>query len=219
MPALKKHRRVLVALALATGLTTGLAAPATADGGAPERIEAPPLYGVEVVDDHNELEGSESVLALYNGNIISLANGWGDASTCAVYSDMDVRCYTTEADFLLDSGNGDTASGSLSTDGSCSAGWGCIWEHINYTGRRLQFRDAGPQQKLSAYGFRDTASSAWNRMQAGKYLDLVDFRTWDWDPYIVFSWSHAHSNFTQIKYNGGSGTWNDRADAVRIRHN
>src|SRR5690242_12307605 len=41
----------------------------------------------------------------------------------------------------------------------CSSGYTCIYEHANYGGRRLQWRDPGQLINLTDYGFNDKMSS------------------------------------------------------------
>ncbi|ONI92950.1 hypothetical protein ALI22I_00960 [Saccharothrix sp. ALI-22-I] len=39
----------------------------------------------------------------------------------------------------------------------------CLWEHANFEGRRLVFRDEGYWQNLEDWAFNDQTSSYWNR--------------------------------------------------------
>src|SRR5688572_30368013 len=50
----------------------------------------------------------------------------------------------------------DPPTGSTARLSDCPSGWFCLWEHANYSGRRLQFRGSGCQN-LGAYGFNDKA--------------------------------------------------------------
>ncbi|WP_405448965.1 peptidase inhibitor family I36 protein [Streptomyces erythrochromogenes] len=57
---------------------------------------------------------------------------------------------------------------------ACGSGWVCLWEHSDFTGRRLQW-SAGGTKNLSDWSFRDKASSICvNRPQFGG--TLIDFR-------------------------------------------
>jgi hypothetical protein len=51
---------------------------------------------------------------------------------------------------------------SINAASDCPAGWFCLWQDINFTNRRLQFRDANCQN-LTNFGFNDLASSWFNR--------------------------------------------------------
>jgi Peptidase inhibitor family I36 len=46
---------------------------------------------------------------------------------------------------------------------SCPSGWLCLFQHANWNGRMLQFRDTGFWQNLTNYGFNDQMSSWRNR--------------------------------------------------------
>ena len=88
--------------------------------------------------------------------------------------------------------------------GDCPAGWLCLWEHSNYAGRMLKFRDAGYWQNLTNYGFNDKMSSWRNR----RGLDA--------------EWSyHTGGGGTQRCMDNGAassslGGDNDEASAIRI---
>lgn len=45
----------------------------------------------------------------------------------------------------------------------CDPGYVCVWEHKEYRGRRLQFRDAGMRGNMHDYDFNDKMSSWRNR--------------------------------------------------------
>jgi hypothetical protein len=44
----------------------------------------------------------------------------------------------------------------------CPSGWFCLWQDAGFSGRRLQFQDAGCQN-LTTFGFNDEMSSWFNR--------------------------------------------------------
>src|SRR5690242_1215118 len=98
------------------------------------------------------------VHALYNGRIIDLSAGWQGAQVCAAYNKSNVRCYDSPAAF--DAANGLRASvKARRSPYDCPSGWFCLWEHINFAGRKLQFRSQGYCQNLTDWGFNDKASS------------------------------------------------------------
>lgn len=210
--------------AVAPALTVYLSEP-TVELGSNLDLSTPGIPGVDPIEDYDEDGNSEGVLAQYGGTTINLMDGWGSATVCAVVSAADVRCYGSDLELLESIGGiaavsdpGGGSGGSAATDGTCTYGWACIWEHAGYTGRRLQFREAGSTQKLADYGFRDQTSSLWNNMIPGKWFDIIDFRKFQPDPYLVYQWGDAGSNLTREPYPGG-GNWNDKVDAIRIRQN
>lgn len=108
--------------------------------------------------------GSGAV-ATFRSGTIDLSKGWGDATACVAFAPADVRCYATraEADAASAAERGPAAGASddvglLALDDHCPDNWLCIFEHNNFQGRRLQFRD-GYWQDLGPYGFSEQASS------------------------------------------------------------
>jgi hypothetical protein len=90
----------------------------------------------------------------------------------------------------------------------CDEDWFCLFEHINYAGRKLQFQDCCYFQYLSNWGFQNKASSWRNR------LDVNDVRLWDMapSPDKVLWCSDTHN------YDDNVGTAaNDKADKLYIQ--
>ncbi|MGW6971904.1 peptidase inhibitor family I36 protein [Streptomyces sp. NPDC054952] len=89
------------------------------------------------------------------------------------------------------------------------SGWICLWEHSNYTGRRLQWSTSGTKN-LSNWNFREQASSIYvSRPQFGG--TLVDFRDFMPDPSMSIPADSCY-DLTTLGYVTGD-TWNDKADA------
>lgn len=108
---------------------------------------------------------------------------WGDAQACAVFSATDVRCYASEAAMeaatsaASQSGSGSDsllAPTTLSTAVLYCANrsdlWLYLYEHGNYGGRVLKFRDAGLWQNLLPWDFNDKTSSWKNTTYCTVYL-------------------------------------------------
>lgn len=107
-------------------------------------------------------EGPDGVIASFRGKRINLAkDGWGDAKICAEFAAGDVRCYADDAAYHKDMGTTPPKNHRQGVD-DCPAGWGCIWQHPNFTGRRLQWNLPGTKD-LDKWDFRDKASSVANR--------------------------------------------------------
>ncbi|MEU3776317.1 peptidase inhibitor family I36 protein [Streptomyces sp. NPDC032472] len=179
----------------------------------------------------SEIATSKPVIATYKGKQINLAQNWEGARVCAEVSDGSVECFDSqgEADAALVNENasvarresavrkalGGTAAqapASTSAIGDCGFGWICVWEHSDYSGRRLQWNAKGTKN-LSNWGFRDQASSGCvNRYQYG--ASLVDFRDFQLDPEMLMGAGSCY-DFTKASYVWG-GTWNDKADAVIV---
>jgi Peptidase inhibitor family I36 len=86
----------------------------------------------------------------------------------------------------------------------CPDGWTCFFEHRDWGGRMLQFRDCGIWQFFSDYGFRNQTSSWHNRLNQFVYVDDDDagVRLWTEYPQARSSWVGSAAN--------------DRADSLLI---
>ncbi|MFD8286723.1 peptidase inhibitor family I36 protein [Streptomyces lavendulae] len=218
--------RVVVATAAAAGavlLIAPSAGAATPSSAAPVPGSLSPAAEKEI---RSGIDASKPVIATYKGKQINLANGWQGAQVCAEVPNGEVRCFDSqaEADASLAKENaalaketaakrkalGAQAPASTSVAGDCASGWVCLWEHSNYTGRRLQW-SAGGTKNLSNWNFRDQASSICvNRPQFGG--TLVDFRDFMPDPSMSIPAGSCY-DLTTLGYVTG-GTWNDKADAL-----
>lgn len=85
----------------------------------------------------------------------------------------------------------------------CAAGWSCLYEHSDYGGRRLQFRDCGYTQHLGNYGFANAATSWINSRGAAAIVrDLPTGRL------LWTAGAYARSR--------NVGSANDRADTIYL---
>ena len=142
--------------ALTAGATTATAVPE------PPSPEVGLNTPAEEAQLQQELAEAKPVIATYKGEKINLADGWQGAQACSEVPSGEVYCYDSaeEADQALaaiapaatrGSGSGVTSakvSGELSptASGDCSFGWVCLWEHGEFTGRRLQWSAKGTKQ-------------------------------------------------------------------------
>jgi Peptidase inhibitor family I36 len=78
----------------------------------------------------------------------------------------------------------------------CPDGWTCFFEHRDWGGRMLQFRDCGLWQWFSDYGFRNQTSSWHNRLNQWVYVDDDDagVRLWNEFPQARSSWVGSAAN-------------------------
>jgi hypothetical protein len=150
------------------------------------------------------------VSASYRGSQIDLAKGWNGAQACAEFAPGDVRCYDSTAQADQATGGGLQPMALY----DCPSGWVCLWQSINYKGRRLQWSSAGTK-KLAQWGFRDQASSAaLMRPQGG--AECTDYRSGGLpDPHLFLRAGAGYSDFRQISYTYG-GNWNDKVDQISI---
>lgn len=85
---------------------------------------------------------------------------------------------------------------------STTQDWTCVWEHADFGGRRLQFKDSGYMQYFADYDFKDQTSSWANRR--GKDARLYSRVT---DP----DWTICMDSRTATSSMGG---FNDQADQI-----
>jgi hypothetical protein len=125
--------------------------------------------------------GAGPVRAVFGTVTFDMADGWGAARSCVVFSRTSVHCYATyeQADAALGySAAADPLVNGLVAAPSCASGWLCLYADTNGGGRRLQFRDEY-WNYLSAYSF-DRQTSSWRNNQGASdagYLSLYNRTT------------------------------------------
>lgn len=205
----QKRWLILPLIVLMLALNLGGVAPAFADTDDALDQTEPAL--VDNPSAESEPVENHGVMATYHGKTIDLAEGWGDAQICVEFAVDDVRCYENDAELAEDAPEASLA-GTRSAH-TCPFGFACLWQHTNYRGRRLQWRDKG-RKLLSDWKFRDQASSAYNnRRQFGFVLE--DFRARVPNPKIPIGTGLALPDLTKVRYLYG-GNWNNKVDAVTL---
>lgn len=138
--------------------------------------------------------GAVPVRAVFGTATFDMADGWGAARSCVVFSRTNVRCYATyeQADAALgySAAADPLVNGLVAAVPSCAGGWLCLYADINGGGRRLQFHDEY-WNYLSAYSF-DRQTSSWRNNQGSSdtgYLSLYNRST----PYPCGANSYALS--------------------------
>jgi hypothetical protein len=125
--------------------------------------------------------GAHGALASYQGKTIDLSKDWQGAHTCAVFTQDDIRCYSTAAAAEKATGykrSADTvaleaAEAGIAAVPSCARGWVCLYEDSKGGGDRLIFQDGG-WQNLGDYGFNDKTSSWRNNQYSFDDGDLAE---------------------------------------------
>ncbi|MFE9659157.1 peptidase inhibitor family I36 protein [Streptomyces sp. NPDC005955] len=205
---------------------------------APVPNPAPPVSGTLTPAEEAELESSATHPAsvYYQGALVPDNVDIPDAAqVCAeVGVDATMHCFDTDAQanaYLAQHAPTQAAregaaqaaagAGNVGTNAysDCPSTWVCLWEHADFTGRRLQWPtyDTAKTRHLDRYkpSFRDKTSSAFvNRPQRGVWL--YDIRSGLPDPHLILAsgWS-LYSNFKDYDYPYG-GNWNDKADAIKF---
>ena len=168
------------------------------------------------------------MIATYKGEKINLADGWQEAQACSEVPSGEVYCFDTaeEADQALAEIAPTVARGASSSVASakasgefgpmaytdCYQGCVCLWEHSDYTGRRLQWSASGTKQ-FGDWDFRDKAGSGCVTRYQGGVL-AYDARTGLPDPYMTLAARYC-CKFSTASYPTG-GTFNDKVDYITM---
>jgi hypothetical protein len=137
--------------------------------------------------------GPSASTASFNGRLLDLRDGWGEARSCVAIDRTTTQCFTSNIeadDYLVAEGLvsgpdlGAAREGqSASALPACASGWLCLYEHINGGGRRLIFRDES-WQHLSQYDFIKKVSTWRNNQCCG---DAGHLRGSAYNPVITLS--------------------------------
>ncbi|WCN07403.1 peptidase inhibitor family I36 protein [Streptomyces sp. M92] len=234
-PAQNQHRRSSMrsarVLVPAVATLCALAASATTATAVPEPVAVPEVRITTQAEEaqlQEQLAESKPVIATYKGERINLADGWQGAQACNEVPSGEVYCYDSaaEADQAMAAIAPKTTRGSESgraaaTAGGafgptawsdCAYGWVCLWEHSDFTGRRLQWSAKGTKQ-LGDWDFRDKASAGCVQRDQGG-VSVYDARTGLPDPYMVLTNGYCYK-FSTASYPTG-GTFNDKADYITM---
>ncbi|MFJ3879259.1 peptidase inhibitor family I36 protein [Streptomyces sp. NPDC090077] len=229
-------------VAIATGAALGaiIITSSTASATTPAPTSVAPSAGAlspAAEQARKDAQTPKPIFATYKGKRINLNEGWQGAQVCAETLNLEVKCFdnqaeadaglvkdnaavakkaTEEARKVLGAKAAQEAAASAMAIPDCGYGWVCLWEDINYTGRKLQWSASGHKNLADndRGGFRDKATSVCvARPTSG--ATLIDFRDFMVDPTLSIGATNCH-NLTSIGYNHGgqSGTWNDKADAI-----
>lgn len=106
---------------------------------------------------------------------------WGNAKACAVLSPSEVKCFASEAAMeaatkstTTSSSDSNSVSTSSTTASVYCAGrsdlWLYLYEHGNFGGRVLKFRESDIWQNLTVWDFNDKTSSWRNDTYCTVYL-------------------------------------------------
>ncbi|MEO3976130.1 peptidase inhibitor family I36 protein [Streptomyces sp. CAU 1734] len=169
------------------------------------------------------------MIAIYKGKKINLARGWAGAQVCTETNSGAVHCFDSAAQADRALATIDPAAAALAKKhkanlrpevrnsraaaaASCAYGWVCLYEHSNYTGRKLQWSQSGTKN-LSDWNFRDQASAGCVNKQIGGAL-VYDARTGLPDPLMALGNGYCY-NFVTASYPTG-GNWNDKADYMEM---
>jgi hypothetical protein len=146
-------------------------------------------------------------LALFEGNLIDLTQGWGEAQACMVWSG-GVECFRSAEEMSQREAEIQGGGGTLAPASTASMSVSCssplrLYEHTWYGGRELSFWDPGFWQNLGDYGFNDRTSSykigacyahlaehAWG----GGWWYPGDTSPYHWEPYMISGWNDRVSS-------------------------
>jgi hypothetical protein len=155
-----------------------------------------------------QAQGSPATLALFEGKLIDLSQGWGAAQACVVYQGAGVvECFRDAAGLQARETQLQTAGVSPATaTASCSSPLR-LFADGSYGGRELDFYDRGYWQNLDTWGF-DNQLSSYRVGGCGVYLADGTYGSGSWYPGNT---SAGHSESSML-----SG-WNDRVSSIYIQ--
>jgi hypothetical protein len=149
-----------------------------------------------------------AALALFEGRLIDLAQGWGDAQACLVSEAASVvECFRDRAGLQARETQLQAQLASPATaSASCSSPLR-LYADSSYGGRELDFYDRGYWQNLGTWGF-DNQLSSFRVGACGVYLADGTTGGGSWYPGNT---SAGHSESSML-----SG-WNDRVSSIYIQ--
>ncbi|QBI20232.1 hypothetical protein ER308_12085 [Egibacter rhizosphaerae] len=175
-------------------------------------------------------ESQMTTPATFEGDQIDLAEGWGEARICLVYTEDHIECFGSETDVEQHFEERARAAGidpdeqpapqNVGAD-ACPGGWFedewfCLYEYRTFnedapagvTPRRLQFQDVGPCQSLSPYGFAEQATSWVNNLSNDtRVFDGADPNCNQTAGFLTLSGEAQSAHL---------GAWNNRIWSIRI---
>ena len=107
-------------------------------------------------------EAPETGIALFEGDVIDLTEGWGDAKACLVWdSNSVVECFRSEAELIE---RADELQAARSNGGAMAASSSCstslkLYDGTSYTGSTLYLYQRTQWINLSNYGWANRTSS------------------------------------------------------------
>ncbi|HEY0604231.1 MAG TPA: hypothetical protein VGD58_15030 [Herpetosiphonaceae bacterium] len=159
----------------------------------------------------------EAKLVKFEGKLIDLSKGWGEAQACVVWETADAsECFRSEAQLEAHTAkiNDEINTGTRQVNGEAGTMAACssylrIYEHTSWGGRVLQFADRGVWQNLSGWGFSDETSSY--RVGACSANLAEHFNgSGLWYPGATSAGSSSSCMCA------GSTNWNDRVSSIRV---
>ena len=153
-------------------------------------------------------------IALFEGALIDLAQGWGDARACAIWNDRNIaECFRTEAELearLAALGNPAqrVVDGLTTTTGSACTSPTRLYDGAGYGGRVLYLWDRHTWIDLRDLGFANRASS-YEIGACSAYFADYPGGGGDWYPTSLTS---AYRRSSSMR----SG-WNNRVSSVYLR--
>lgn len=106
-----------------------------------------------------------SKLATFEGQVVDLSKGRGEAHACLVLSSDNVECFRTgvEAEARMAEIEADEPASASEDESNISAllcsSFACFYQHSNYGGAWLCLRERRVEINFSAYGFDNMTSS------------------------------------------------------------
>lgn len=159
-----------------------------------------PVQAVEGTDNF------EAGVALFEGRLIDLRDGWGEAEACMVPDDGPSICFRSEHELEAHIGRSSSApalEAVMSSSSTCSSSLK-LYDGTNYTGSTLYLYQRSVWINLSDYGFSNRTSSfkvgacssylADYSNGGGSWYATSATQAWDVAPSMASGWNNRVSS-------------------------
>jgi len=134
--------------------------------------------------------------ASYEGQTISLSQGWQGATACVAFATGNTECFATRAGLQAAIALASSVGAIPAT--SCGAGFLYLFSSANYEGSELALAGPLAWSNLSNYGFSDEMSSWDNTTSCTAYVakgtngsgSQLTMPANDYSAYVGSSWDH-----------------------------
>lgn len=175
----------------------------SACGHAPEDVES---------EETEDTAGEQGAIALFEGRTLDLSRDWGEAKSCLIWTQAGIsECFRTDKELEAREAEAEREQQQppqeqATASAQCS-GYLHLYEHVNFGGRHLAFRDRGYWQDLGRWGFNDKLSS-FTTGPCGVHLS--------WDTGGRGGWYPGNTG-AYVRHSRMISGWNDEISSIYIR--
>ncbi len=145
-----------------------------------------------------------SSTAWFDGRIIDLKQGWGDAKACVIWNSAGIRqCFRTESAMKLWLSTQKATSSTQGINVTCSTALK-LYDGLNYTSSTIWFYDRAQWHNLATFGWSNRPSSfkigacdsilADGSSGGGDWYPLYNTEAWDVAGTMMAGWNNRVSS-------------------------